>query len=166
VAVSVIQSSWARAQILPLVFDHGLAGGAEMNLESNVRNLIKKLPSECENVIEVSEFIDFEKVAKGDIDHYDEEQEEMLLKTIVATVKKEETGEEETEEEEEKEIEVSFTQTIIALDNLVLFCQQKDLIVDIQLYNQLKGLRKQIIRKDIDARKQSRLEDFIDFRDH
>ena len=34
-------------------------------------------------------------------------------------------------------------------DNLVLFCQQQDLSVDIQLYSQLKQLRKRIVGKSI-----------------
>ena len=155
--VSVIQSSWARAQILPLMVNHVLAEGAETDLESNIGDLIKQLPFESENVTEVREFVDFEEVAKGDTDYYDEEQEETLLKTIVAAVREEEVEEE--EEEEEKKVEVSFSQAITALDNLVLFCQQQDLGVGIQL----KQLRKQILQKSIAARKQMRLEDFIDF---
>jgi hypothetical protein len=162
VTVSVIQSSWARAQILPLTFNHALAEGVETDLESNIGDLIQQLPFECENVTEVREFVDFEEVAKGDTDYCDEEQEEMLLKTIVAAVREEEVE----EEEEEKKVEVSFSQAITALDNLVLFCQQQDLGVDIQLYSQLKQLRKQILQKSIAAKKQMRLEDFIDFGDH
>ena len=48
----------------------------------------------------------------------------------------EEEVEEEGEEEKIKEKEkVSFVQAVTALDNLVLFSQQQDLSVDIQVYN-------------------------------
>ena len=67
----------------------------------------------------------------------------------------EEEGEEEKIKEEGK---VSFVQAVTALDKLVLFCQQQDLSVDIQVYNQLKQLRKKSI-----AAKQTCLEDFINF---
>ena len=46
---------------------------------------------------------------------------------------------------------------------LVLFCQQQDLSVDIQLYSQLKQLRKRIVGKSIASKKQTYLEDFINF---
>ena len=59
-----------------------------------------------------------------------------------------------------EERKVSFAQ---AVDNLVLFCQQQDLSVDIQLYSQLKQLRKRIVGKSIAAKKQTCLEDFINF---
>ena len=41
------------------------------------------------------------------------------------------------------------------------FCQQQNLNVDIQLHTQLKRLHKQIVEKGIVAKKQTRLEDFI-----
>ena len=62
-----------------------------------------------------------------------------------------------------EERKVSFAQAVTGLDNLVLFCQQQDLSVDIQLYSQLKQLRKRIVGKSIAAKKQTCLEDFINF---
>jgi len=92
--------------------------------------------------------VSFEEVAIGNIDYNNDEQEEMFLKSIVAAVREEveEEGEEEKMKEERK---VSFAQAVTGLDNLVLFCQQQDLSVDIQLYSQLKQLRKRIVGKSI-----------------
>ena len=116
--------------------------------------------SEGENLTVVREFVDFEEVAIGNIDCNNDEQEETFLKSIVAAVREEveEEGEEEKIEEERK---VSFVQAVMALDDLVLFCQQQDLSVNIQVYSQLKQLRKQIVEKSIAAKKQTCLEDFI-----
>ena len=57
----------------------------------------------------------------------------------------------------------NVAQAVTGLDNLVLFCQQQYLNVDIQLYSQLKQLRKRIVGKSIAAKKQTCLEDFINF---
>ena len=46
-----------------------------------------------------------------------------------------------------EERKVSFAQAVTGLDNLVLFCQQQDLSVDIQLYSQLKHCVKELLEK-------------------
>ena len=146
--------------ILLTMFNYVSAENVETDLESNIRDLIEQLPSEGENLTEVREFVDFEEVAIGNIDCNNDEQEETFLKSIVVAVREEveEEGEEEKIEEERK---VSFVQAVMALDDLVLFCQQQDLSVNIQVYSQLKQLRKQIVEKSIAAKKQTCLEDFI-----
>ena len=144
VTVNVIKSSWRHSQILPIMFDHILVEDIviETELESNIRDLIEQLPLEGENLTEVREFVDFEEVAIGNIDYSNEEQEEMFLRSIVAAVREEEEVEDEEEEEKMKEKKVSFAQAVTAIDNLVLFCQQQNLNIDIQLYTQLKRLHK------------------------
>ena len=148
---------------MPTTFNHVSAEDVETDLESNIRDLIEQLPSEGENLTEVREFVDFEEVAIGNIDYNNDEQEETFLKSIVAAVREEEVEEEGEEEKIKEERKVSFVQAVTALDNLVLFCQQQDLSVDIQVYSQLKQLRKQIVEKSIAAKKQTCLEDFINF---
>ena len=119
-----------------------------------------QVANDCEE--QVSPLLDIESSSKkrcsgaiGNIDYNNDEQEEMFLKSEV-----EEEGEEEKMKEERK---VSFARAVTGLDNLVLFCQQQDLSVDIQLYSQLKQLRKRIVGKSIAAKKQTCLEDFINF---
>ena len=99
-----------------------------------------QVANDCEE--QVSPLLDIESSSKkrcsgaiGNIDYNNDEQEETFLKSIVAAVREkvEEEGEEEKIKEKEK---VSFVQAVTALDNLVLFCQQQDLSVDIQLYSQ------------------------------
>ena len=85
--------------------------------------------------------------AIGNIDYNNDEQEEMFLKSIVAAVREEEVEEEGEEEKMKKERKVSFARAVTGLDNLVLFCQQQDLSVDIQLYSQLKHCVKELLEK-------------------
>ena len=126
-----------------------------------------QVANDCEE--QVSPLLDIESSSKkrfsgtiGNIDYNNDEQEEMFLKSIVAAVR-EEVGEEGEEEKMKEERKVSFARAVTGLDNLVLFCQQQDLSVDIQLYSQLKQLRKRIVGKSIAAKKQTCLEDFINF---
>jgi len=111
-----------------------------------------QVANDCEE--QFSPLLDIESSSKKrcsgaiwNIDYNNDEQEEMFLKSIVAAVR-EEVGEEGEEEKMKEERKVSFAQAVTGLDdNLVLFCQQQDLSVDIQLYSQLKHCVKELLEK-------------------
>ena len=79
----VIQSSWQKSGILPLMVQP-ITNEAEENLESEVINLVAQLPSE-EPMNTVREYIDLEEGIYNVTD-YNEEQDSRIMREIVATI--------------------------------------------------------------------------------
>ena len=65
--------------------------------------------------------------------------------------------------EEDREMEIKTNDSIIGLDNVVKYIQQNNLGISASLMKDLQSLKRLIIYKSVEKKKQATLEIFIDF---
>jgi len=112
-------------------------------------NLIEQLP--INDPLEVREFVNIDdEMSVG---------ESASIDDIVEIINEQEGGE---SEEEDRETEVKTNDAIVGVDNVVKYIQQNNLGVSASLMKDLHSLKRLIMYKSVEKKKQATLEKFVE----
>jgi hypothetical protein len=121
----------------------------ERELETEIVNLIEQLP--IIDPLDVREFVNIDdQIGVG---------ESATIDDIVEVMNEQDRCE---SEEEDREMEVKTNDAILGLDNVVKYIQQNNLGVSASLMKDLHSLKRLLIYKSIEKKKQVTLEKFVE----